>query len=46
MELEQRHRIKLLYDKGFKLEKLAAELSNTYGWNADAPLSINIGYIK
>jgi uncharacterized protein (DUF2132 family) len=40
MELKQRHVIKFLHGKGFKLDEIATELSNTYGWDEYAPPGI------
>jgi hypothetical protein len=40
MELEHRHVFKFLHAKGLKLDEIAMELSDTYGRDAYAPVSI------
>jgi hypothetical protein len=40
MELERRHVLKFLHVKDLKADKIASELSSTYGRDAYAPPSI------
>jgi hypothetical protein len=40
MELEQRHIVKFLHPKGFKLDHIISKLSNLYSQDVDASRSV------